>query len=115
MQRSIARLLPSVSANCGCSLRHVTVVLSEILTPTGMQDGVTHAVAASAAPPVHIVVVPGIFGEFIPRTPFEELLSADSAAKIAFSSGVKRSVRSASVDWSAGPASWTLHAGGVGR
>ena len=31
--------------------------------------------------PVHIIVVPGIFGEFIPRTPFEELFTADSIAK----------------------------------
>jgi hypothetical protein len=31
--------------------------------------------------PVHIVVVPGIFGEFIPRTPFEELFDAQSVAR----------------------------------
>src|SRR5262249_38103279 len=31
--------------------------------------------------PVHIVVVPGIFGEFIPRTPFEELFSTDSLSR----------------------------------
>ena len=31
--------------------------------------------------PVHIVIVPGIFSELIPRTPFEELFSADTAAR----------------------------------
>jgi hypothetical protein len=30
--------------------------------------------------PVHIIVVPGIFGEFIPRTPFEEIFSAHTVA-----------------------------------
>jgi hypothetical protein len=31
--------------------------------------------------PVHIIVVPGIFGEFIPRTPFEELFSSKTIAR----------------------------------
>lgn len=31
--------------------------------------------------PVHVVILPGIFSELIPRTPFEELFSADSTAK----------------------------------
>jgi hypothetical protein len=30
---------------------------------------------------VHIVIVPGIFGEFIPRTPFDELFSGPSAKR----------------------------------
>jgi len=31
--------------------------------------------------PVHIVILPGIFSEFIPRTPFDELFSQSSTAK----------------------------------
>ncbi len=34
--------------------------------------------------PIHIVVVPGIFGEFIPVSPFEEVFRAGGAAKRAF-------------------------------
>ncbi|MBS2014865.1 MAG: hypothetical protein JST00_18390 [Deltaproteobacteria bacterium] len=37
--------------------------------------------ATLRAHPVHIVILPGIFSEFIPRTPFEELFSADTAAR----------------------------------
>lgn len=31
--------------------------------------------------PIHIVIVPGIFGELIPRTPFDELFAETSAAR----------------------------------
>lgn len=34
--------------------------------------------------PIHIVVVPGIFGEFIPVSPFEEVLRAGGVAKLDF-------------------------------
>jgi hypothetical protein len=36
------------------------------------------------AHPMHIVIVPGIFSEFIPVTPFEELFRADTAARREF-------------------------------
>jgi hypothetical protein len=36
------------------------------------------------ANPVHIVIIPGIFSEMIPKTPYEEIFSADSAARRAW-------------------------------
>ena len=44
--------------------------------------------------PVHIVVVPGIFGEFIPVSPFEEVFQAGGTAKLDFEAKVDELERS---------------------
>jgi hypothetical protein len=36
------------------------------------------------ANPVHVVIVPGIFSEMIPKTPYEEIFAADSSARRAW-------------------------------